>query len=141
MQAVPEIIHPQTWAILNRHSLEYCVAHQFGLQESDIFLRTRKLEVRVPRQVLFFIRRVFLNESLKGIMRRYKGQYDHSTVQHSRKKINDLIITNKDVRIKIGKICADYGILESYNKYMRSLAAEYPAFFKEQNQFTTYGRN
>ncbi len=94
------------------------VAKGFGIKVQDLRGEKRMRKFVVPRQVAMFICRKYLKQSFPEIGETFEGKNhatgkkDHSTVIHSCRKIDSLLITDQDLRKKIQNILTSIGIKE-----------------------------
>lgn len=85
--------------------IEQIVARHFGIEPWQVHIRSRRREICNARQVCMWWRIRYTlgkNETLAKIGSRYgEGTrlYDHSTVLHARKAINNLVETDKSFRL------------------------------------------
>jgi chromosomal replication initiator protein len=72
----------------------------YGINEKDLFGKTRKKEVVVPRQVAMYLLREELKMSFSSIGRKFNHK-DHSTVIHAYNKINEELKKNSRLNEEI----------------------------------------
>lgn len=81
------------------------VCDHYGITPEQMMMKTRKSEIRFPRQVaIYFCRtlRASRQEKLEYIGRKFKK--DHATVLHSMKVINNELYTNKSFKIEMKQL-------------------------------------
>jgi chromosomal replication initiator protein len=74
-----------------------------GLKINDLKKRTRKREIVEMRQIGMFLTHLYVNMSIVDIGIEW-GDFDHSTVLHACKTVNNLIDTDKKFKDKVGEI-------------------------------------
>lgn len=79
------------------------VCDVYDIHLSALCTRSRKRDYVEVRQVIMYLLCSYTTMSLKKIAGIFGG-YDHSTVIHSRKKINDLLCTDIELAHRIGRI-------------------------------------
>jgi chromosomal replication initiator protein len=79
------------------------VAEYYNLEEENIYKKTRKKEVVLPRQVIMYILREDFNISYPNIGEKMGGR-DHTTVIHSCEKIKNCIKTDVALDQEITRI-------------------------------------
>lgn len=77
---------------------EEIAAEIWGLNPEKLFQRTRKREVVEARQVLMVYRHVELGQT-QAIAAEFYGM-DHASVDHARKTVYSLLVTNRAFREK-----------------------------------------
>lgn len=88
------VIHPKFNAVNEDYLMDY-VCLEFGVNRKDLFTRTRKHEVVVARQLIFYVLyRTSGHLSLSKVGSLFKRH--HATVLHSIKQV-DMIIETKDI--------------------------------------------
>jgi len=77
------------------------VCKEFHVNKNEVFNRSRKREFVFARQVMMFIADfTFKYETLSEIGKAFGG-YDHATVIHSKRAINDILFYDKYLHKKI----------------------------------------
>ena len=79
------------------------VVYHYGIEESLIFLKTRKQEVREPRQIIQSLSYVFTANTLHAIGH-HVGKLDHATVLHSIKTVIKEYEQNTSYAMLVDKI-------------------------------------
>jgi len=74
-----------------------------GMTMDVIKMSTRKSEIKENRQIGMFLTKTFVNMSLSDIGTAWGGK-DHATVLHACKRVNDLIFSDKNFKLKIDKL-------------------------------------
>jgi chromosomal replication initiator protein len=80
--------------------IQKCVAEYFCTTVADIKDKTRKKEIVLARQVAMYFAKELTNLSLKTIGYHF-GNRDHSTVIHAIQMINDLIVSDRKVKMAV----------------------------------------
>lgn len=79
------------------------VCDYYGIELDVLLSRTRKRQIIEKRQMFHYLCRIFTNKSLSCIGLYYKDVintfYDHATVRHSCKTIEDLMEVDKVLRL------------------------------------------
>ena len=78
--------------------IQKCVAEYFDISVADIKDKTRKKEIVLARQIAMYFAKELTNLSLKTIGYHF-GNRDHSTVIHAIQTINDLIESDRKVKM------------------------------------------
>lgn len=105
VQEIKEILKKNTKpakTITTNHVIK-TIADFYGIEEKNLFEKTRKKEIVKPRQVAMYILREDLNISYPFIGQKF-GQRDHTTVIHAYRKINDIIKNNEKFNQEIENI-------------------------------------
>lgn len=76
------------------------VSEYYSLTLQEVARKTRKRNIVTPRQVTYYFIKKHTKISLEKIGDKIAGQ-DHSTVMHALKCIEDLIVTDKNIRIDV----------------------------------------
>ncbi|MFH0755223.1 MAG: chromosomal replication initiator protein DnaA [bacterium] len=79
------------------------ISEFYGIEENDIFKKSRKKEVIKPRQVIMYILREDFNISFPSIGDKI-GNRDHSTVIHSYEKIKNDLKNDSELAQEINQI-------------------------------------
>jgi chromosomal replication initiator protein len=79
------------------------VSSYFSMKVSDIKSTKRIRSVMLPRQVAIYLSRKLTNASLVSIGEKFGGK-DHATVIHSIKKIEDEMVTKRELKEAVEKI-------------------------------------
>lgn len=74
------------------------IANAFGIDVNDLFARTRKREIVEARHFYFWYQIKILKKSLSEEGR--KLGFDHATINHAVKTVEDLMETDKEFRDK-----------------------------------------
>lgn len=111
---------------MNCEKIIRIVANHFQLDVEDIKTQSRKREVLLPRQIAMYFCKEYTAVSLRGIGSRF-GDKHHATVLHSYKTINNLIDTDKRVRLLVADI------REKVSKLFKEINVDEPVF--QQNDF------
>jgi chromosomal replication initiation ATPase DnaA len=84
------------------------LAYRFNIQITDILRlhKSRDREYTYPRHTLMYLANKYYEVSLKHIGQQFVHNYDHSSVIHGIRAINNLIETNGAVAREIKDICA-----------------------------------
>ena len=90
----------------NVNKIQKVVAEYFQISVEDLKSKKRNSNISFPRQIAMFLCRKFTDESFPKIGIEFGGK-DHSTVMHSREKIEREIKTNKDLADTIDKLEKD----------------------------------
>jgi chromosomal replication initiator protein len=77
--------------------IKQCVAKHFNIKVEDLYNRSRRTEVLIPRQLAMYFIRTKTRQGLKAIADTFIG-FDHTTVMNSVKQIQNAIDT-KDERV------------------------------------------
>jgi chromosomal replication initiator protein len=75
--------------------IKECVARYFGIKAEDLYERSRKSKVLIPRQLAMYFIRTNTKIGLKEIAYSFIG-FDHTTVMNSVKQIENGIYTKDD---------------------------------------------
>jgi chromosomal replication initiator protein len=77
------------------------VTDYYQIQEEKLYVKTRKREYLLPRQMAIYLIRYNTQHSLKYIGKMFQGKrpkpIDHTTVIHTCKVINDLLCTDQQM--------------------------------------------
>lgn len=79
------------------------VAEQVNIPQRILQMKTRKREIVEARQIIMSLAKTFTNASLAKIGEKIgvsPDKFDHATVLHACKTVDNLIGTNKDFRVK-----------------------------------------
>ncbi len=95
------------------------ISKNFDIKKRDIFSKTRKSEVIIPRQIAHYLIKKHTKINLVSIgnigeLYEIKGGYGHATILNSIKSVNNLIYSNNRIKLIIEKI--DFKILDIINK-------------------------
>jgi chromosomal replication initiator protein len=82
------------------------VSKHYNIQPSQVFIKSRKDEIRLPRQIIQWYLVQHLGMTLH-LVARITGVSYHSTVINSKRQINNLIETNARFRENIETILQD----------------------------------
>jgi chromosomal replication initiation ATPase DnaA len=82
------------------------VSKHYNIQPSQVFIKSRRDEIRLPRQIIQWYLVEHLGMTLH-LVARITGVFCHSTVMNSQRQINNLIETNARFREKIETIIQD----------------------------------
>ena len=82
------------------------VCKHYNIQPSQVFMKSRKDEIRLPRQIIQWYLVEHLGMTLH-LAARITGVFCHSTVMNSKRQINNLIETNARFRENIETILQD----------------------------------
>jgi chromosomal replication initiator protein len=85
------------------NQIEDAVSKFYGIDKKNLLLKTRKREVVLCRQICMWWRKNNTKESLSVIGSRY-GKFDHATVSHAAKTVNNLKNIYSNFRIEIEEI-------------------------------------
>lgn len=77
--------------------IKQCVAKHFNIKVEDLYNRSRRAEILIPRQLAMYFIRTKTRQGLKAIADTFIG-FDHTTVMNSVKQIQNAIDT-KDERV------------------------------------------
>lgn len=77
--------------------IKQCVAKHFNIKVEDLYNRSRRTEILIPRQLAMYFIRTKTRQGLKAIADTFIG-FDHTTVMNSVKQIQNAIDT-KDERV------------------------------------------
>lgn len=83
--------------------IQRTVSGFFEIPYKEISKRTRQRDTVRARQVSMYLSKLFTEHSLKGIGTHFGG-YDHSTVLHGLKAVENMIDTDPDFRDQIGEL-------------------------------------
>ena len=103
---------------LKMKDISEIVCNYFEVDEKDIFVRTRKREILNVRQIIQFFSEKYTNLSLIEIGNYLDIGFDHTTIIHSRKTIEDLY--DSDLHIKKAVDYLDYRIKDLMNNNLGS---------------------
>jgi len=78
--------------------IDFTVIEVWNIKPSELYKRTRQREVVEPRQVAFYYKKRVLGHKPMN-MQRATG-FDHATINHSCKEIENQLQTSKDFRKK-----------------------------------------
>ena len=81
----------------NRQLVVNAICHAFEISEEQLCSRSRRREVASARQMYYKVTRDYLGMTLKAIgcsLRADRPAYDHTTVMHSIRLVNDLMSVN-----------------------------------------------
>ncbi len=79
------------------------VCEFYGLDPDQLKTRTREREVVLARQIGFYLARKMTGRSLPEIGRQFGG-FDHSTIVHAIRRIDELLISNPEIRTDVDMI-------------------------------------
>jgi chromosomal replication initiator protein len=82
------------------------VSKHYNIQPSQVFVKSRRDEIRLPRQIIQWYLVQHLGMTLH-LVARITGVFCHSTVINSQRQINNLIETNARFRENIETILQD----------------------------------
>lgn len=82
------------------------VCNSYDIVFDKLKKRSRKREIREPRQVIMYLLCLYTSMNLKEIGKIFGG-YDHTTVIHARKQIHDYLCTDIDMARRVMKIKAN----------------------------------
>jgi len=91
---------------IKHYDIQALVANKFDITKDQLTCRSRKRETALPRQVSMYMhekRKERFCMSLDHIGEIHGG-FDHATVIHAKKTVQNLIDTNKDFAAKIREI-------------------------------------
>lgn len=88
---------------ISLEKIEEIITDYFRLKNTDLQICTRKTSIKEPRQIAMFFSTIMTKESLATIGE-YFGNKDHATCLHAKKRINNLIDTDKHFRAQISEI-------------------------------------
>jgi chromosomal replication initiator protein len=80
----------------------FVVSFHTGIPEEDIKRRTRKKEIVYARQLFSYFANMMTKKALADIAFEVYPSYDHCSVIHSIKTINNLIFSDPKVRKDVG---------------------------------------
>ena len=112
--------------------IEQVVAWEYDLMVEQLSIYTRKRQIKEARQICMWWRQKYTKESLAQIGMRYASAdnptgYDHATVLHAKKTINNLMDSDKEFNEKIELIKQRVFLLTrrtaSWN-YMKSISQQ-----------------
>jgi hypothetical protein len=89
--------------IVDPMKIKRVVCNFFSISEQEICFRRRKRNIVFPRQVAMYVMTQHTDLSLQSIGSEF-GDYDHTTVVHSREVIRDLMCSDPDVRKSVKEI-------------------------------------
>jgi chromosomal replication initiator protein len=88
---------------VNIDSIIGVITEHFQVRIADLKSKSRLRSNVIPRQVAMYLAKELTNLSLKSIGYHF-GNRDHSTVIHAIQTVNDLMDTNKDMKITVNKL-------------------------------------
>jgi len=83
----------------NRQLVVNAICHAFEITEEQLCSRSRRREVASARQMYYKVTRDYLGMTLKAIggsLRADRPAYDHTTVMHSIRLVNNLMSVNDE---------------------------------------------
>jgi chromosomal replication initiator protein len=106
-----EGLEPDTNGKLTILTIQQVVAKEWGVTVDGLRSKTRTKTLTVPRQIAMYLARELLSTQLVEIGNAFGGR-DHSTVIHSIDKVNEAVVQDPDLKIRIGRL---RGMLETSN--------------------------
>lgn len=106
-----EGLEPDTNGKLTILTIQQVVAKEWGVTVDGLRSKTRTKTLTVPRQIAMYLTRELLSTQLVEIGNAFGGR-DHSTVIHSIDKVNEAVVQDPDLKIRIGRL---RGMLETSN--------------------------
>ena len=106
-----EGLEPDTNGKLTILTIQQVVAKEWGVTVDGLRSKTRTKTLTVPRQIAMYLARELLSTQLVEIGNAFGGR-DHSTVIHSIDKVNEAVVQDPDLKIRIGRL---RGMLETFN--------------------------
>jgi len=86
--------------------IQRCVSRHFGVSEESLRGKRRTDTIAFPRQVGMYITRSITELSLADIGAKFGGR-DHTTVLHACQKIENLMQTDRDLRVTVEDLMAN----------------------------------
>lgn len=80
-------------------SIEIAFCNCFGFDPKQLQVKTRKKEIKEPRQILHYLAKKHTNLSFAKIGKRF-GNKDHATVLNSYNLISNLLKTDREFKFK-----------------------------------------
>ena len=96
-RALKDIISPDQERVITVERIVDIVADHFNIQSSDILSSNRSNRIVVPRQMVMYLCRYYMDLSLQEIGLKL-GRKDHSTVIHGINKIEDELQSSEAMR-------------------------------------------
>jgi len=75
----------------------------FELTQEEIMIRNRKHEYVKARYVIYYLLKKYTSLGVTRIGQMF--QRDHTTVIHGLNELKDMMITDKDIRLKVALLC------------------------------------
>ena len=79
------------------------VCEFYGIEPDQLKARTRERETVLARQIGFYLARKMTGRSLPEIGRQFGG-FDHSTIVHAIRRVEEMLASNPEVRTDVDMI-------------------------------------
>ena len=99
-EALKDMIDPSKTNEITSQTIIHVVCDQFGVREEDVFSSKRHAEIITPRHMIMYLCRKYLDMPFKDIAELMKKK-DHSTIIHACDKLEEELLTDKDIKNKL----------------------------------------